>query len=136
MINIDKEQLKEIGHLKTEIETIKMQIEDLENIVVSDKVKGSSSYYPYVARSFTIEGTDTNRIERLQRRLQRKIDDLMDIVEETNKFIDSIEDSLTRQIISLRYINGLPWNQVANSLGQGYTEDGVRMMCNRFLDKI
>lgn len=136
MINIDKEQLKEIGHLKTEIETIKMQIEDLENIVVSDKVKGSSSYYPYVARSFTIEGTDTNRIERLQRRLQRKIDDLMDVVEETNKFIDGIEDSLTRQIISLKYINGLQWGQVAAEIGGNNSAESVRKISERFLEKL
>lgn len=133
---MDKEQLKQIAYLKTEIETIKKQIDELENITLSDKVKGSSSHYPYVERSFTIEGIDTGRVGKLQRKLQRKIDDLMDTVEETNLYIDNIKDSLIRQIISLRYISGLPWSQVANSLGQGYTEDSVRMICNRFLDKM
>ena len=52
-----------------------------------------------------------------------------------NRFIQSIDDSQMRQIMTLRYINGLSWRQVAMSIGGGNTEDGVRMMHNRFLDE-
>lgn len=137
---MDKEQLKQLKYLKTEIEVIKKQIEELDYATVTDSVKGSSAYFPYVARNFKIEGLDEEgynyKFKRLRNKLNRKIDELMDLVEETNEFIDSIEDSLTRQIITLRYVNGLPWNQVAESLGQGYTEDSVRMISNRFLEKM
>lgn len=52
-----------------------------------------------------------------------------------NRYIESIDDSQMRMIISLRYVNGLNWTGVAMSIGGGNTPDGVRMMHNRFLGK-
>lgn len=52
-----------------------------------------------------------------------------------NRFIDGIEDSQMRMILALRYVNGLPWQQVAASIGGGNTANGIRMMVDRFLSK-
>ena len=52
-----------------------------------------------------------------------------------NRYIDSIEDSHIRMIMSLRYINGLSWRQVAFSIGGGNTEDSVRKIHDRYLQK-
>ena len=52
-----------------------------------------------------------------------------------NRYISTIEDAQMRQILSLRYIDGLSWTRVAFSLGGGNTADGVRMAHNRFLEK-
>lgn len=49
------------------------------------------------------------------------------------RYIADIPDSLTRQIFTLRFINGLTWYQVAMHIGGGNTEDSVRMACNRYL---
>lgn len=38
-----------------------------------------------------------------------------------------------RQIIALRYIDGLPWQQVANNIGGGISVSGVRMILDRYL---
>ncbi|MDS1004950.1 RNA polymerase subunit sigma-24 [Clostridium sporogenes] len=134
---MDKEQLKQLRYLKTEIEAIKKQIDNLECTMAIDKVKGSSSHFPYVKRSFTIEGVDyeeyNRKTIRLRKKLSRRISELMDLVEETNEFIEDIEDSLTRQIISLRYINGLTWEEVAANVGGGTTAESVRKVAERFL---
>ncbi|APH24760.1 RNA polymerase subunit sigma-24 [Clostridium botulinum] len=134
---MDKEQLKQLRYLKTEIEAIKKQIDNLEYTMAIDKVKGSSSHFPYVQRSFTIEGVDyeeyNRKTIRLRKKLSRRISELMDLVEETNEFIEGIEDSLTRQIISLRYINGLTWEEVAANVGGGTTTESVRKVAERFL---
>ncbi|MFU0784286.1 RNA polymerase subunit sigma-24 [Clostridium sp.] len=134
---MDKQQLKQLKYLKSEIEAIKKEIESLDYVTVTDKVKGSSSHYPYVARNFTIEGIDyegyENKVKRLQGKLQRRIDELIDMVEETNDYISNIDDSLVRQIISLRYVNGLTWAQVAASIGGNNTADSVRKVAERFL---
>lgn len=51
------------------------------------------------------------------------------------RYISSIPDSLTRQIFALRFINGLSWYQVAMHIGGGNTEDSVKKVCYRYLNK-
>lgn len=135
---MDKEQLSQLKYLKSEIELLKNQIANLDYTITTDSVKGSDPYFPYNERPFTITGISKNyyrKIKRLQRKLNRRIEELMDLVEETNEFIESIDDSLIRQIIALRYINGLSWGQVAASIGGGNTADSVRKVAERFLMK-
>lgn len=50
------------------------------------------------------------------------------------RYIAGISDSLTRQIFTLRFINGLSWVQVAHGVGGGNTEAGVKMICYRYID--
>ena len=52
-----------------------------------------------------------------------------------NRYIANVPDSLTRQIMALRFVNGMSWNQVAMRVGGGNTADGVRMLVNRYLKK-
>lgn len=49
------------------------------------------------------------------------------------RYIASVPDSLTRQIMVLRFINGLSWWQVAYSIGGNNTGDSVRMNVKRYL---
>lgn len=51
-----------------------------------------------------------------------------------NRYIESVEDSQMRMILSLRYVNGLTWEQIAFSIG-GSTADSIRMSHDRFLRK-
>jgi len=68
--------------------------------------------------------------------LRDRMDDRrMDCLEELARlydFIDSIPDSLTRQIFSLRYIDGLSWQQVAFRIGES-DEQFPRRIHNRCL---
>lgn len=134
---MDKEKLKQLRYIRSEIEAIKKQMSDLDYTVVTDKVRGSSSHFPYVQRSFTVEGIDyeeyNRKVKRLQGKLNKRIDELMNLAEETNEFIKEIDDSLVRQIISLRYVSGLTWEQVAENIGGNNTADSVRKVAERFL---
>ena len=49
------------------------------------------------------------------------------------RYINSIEDSLMRQILTLRYVDNLSWNRVAQAIGGNNTADSIRMLHNRFL---
>lgn len=132
-----KEKLKQLRYLKSEIEMLKKQIESIEPDTVVDSVRGSSRYFPYIERNFKIEGIDyddyNRKARRLERQLKRRLEELMDLVEETNSFIENIDDSLIRQIIALRYINGLTWDQVAVHIGGNNTAESVRKAAERFL---
>lgn len=50
-----------------------------------------------------------------------------------NQYIAAIEDSYIRQIIALRFVDGLTWFQVAQHIGGNNTADGVRKALERFL---
>ena len=50
-------------------------------------------------------------------------------------YVFQIDDSMIRQIILLRFIQGLTWIQVAREIGGGNSADSVRMMVKRYLAK-
>jgi len=50
------------------------------------------------------------------------------------RYINSIEDSQIRQILSLRYINGLSWQRIAFTIGES-DESYPRRKHNAFLGK-
>ena len=52
-----------------------------------------------------------------------------------NRYIASVDDSLTRMILTLRFINRLSWKQVAYSVGGNNTENGVKQIITRHLRK-
>lgn len=49
------------------------------------------------------------------------------------QFILSIPDSLTRQIFTMRYMQGMTWGQTARNLSGRHSADAVRMAAKRFL---
>lgn len=51
------------------------------------------------------------------------------------RYIADIDDSLLRQIFTYRFVNGLPWLQVAACIGGNNTADSVRVVCNRYIEK-
>ena len=116
------------------------EIRTLGYDTVSDTVRGSDQEWPYTEHVITITGIDVEghgvKAKRLQRRLERRKEDLQDKRLEIDELIGEIDDSLTRQIITLRYVNGLTWGQVAAHIGGGNTADGVRKRCHRYLDNM
>ena len=51
------------------------------------------------------------------------------------RYISGMDDSLLRQIFTYRFVNGLPWRQVAACVGGGNTEDGCRKAVQRYLER-
>ena len=49
------------------------------------------------------------------------------------RYINTIPDSLTRNVFRQRFVNGLSWMQVATRVGHGYTPDAARMLCKRYV---
>ena len=52
-----------------------------------------------------------------------------------SRYIATVDDSLMRQILTLRFVEGMSWRKVARSIGGGNTEDSVKQACSRFLRK-
>ena len=52
------------------------------------------------------------------------------------EYIYNIPNSLTRQVVYYRCVSLFSWKRVAYEVGGNNTPDGVRMLYNRFMDKI
>ncbi len=135
-----KTDLKQYQHIKGEIEDIKRQIKNVrcyesENYV-TDSVVGSYDVFPYTEHKITIKGYDTGydvQIKKLQIELNKRLNELFYTERRINKFIAEIDDSEIRRIITLRYVEGLTWQEVANKVGvcgDGSTE---RKKIDRYL---
>lgn len=139
-----KQKLTQYVDLKKEIDelhTRKVKTESdiariKEECEVIDTVTGGLGG----TQHFKIEGFPTplyERKEELLFKLVIKLDQAerkrLNALCEIEDFIENIEDSHIRRIISLRFIDGLSWSEVASHMGSGYTEDSVRMSMNRYL---
>ncbi len=115
-----KKELKQIKHLKSEIEMLKKEIENMDYVVTTDTVKGSTPQFPYIEHTIKITGIDYNgydkKVKRLRRQLQNRLNELMDKVAEANEYIAAIEDAEIRMILQCRYINGLTWDEIEKEL--------------------
>ena len=132
-----RQKLKQIRYLMGEIRLIQEQIAAVEGEIVTDKVTGSDPDHPWTERHYIIKGLPGERNEKLLRlkdRLERRKSDLQDLRAEIFEWVEGIEDSLLRQVIILRHVNGLGWRQVAREIGGGNTADSVRKMHDRHFE--
>ncbi len=121
-----KEKLNEIIKIKREVEQLRQKLQELNygdyETVVTDKVKGSMSHHPYSARSFTLTGMEQMSEECIQQRdaIGKKISDKYEVlyskVNDAIDYIQNIEDSEIRQILTYRYIDGLTWEQTGDTM--------------------
>ena len=87
------------------------------------------------------------RITELRNIIERKKDRLLDcemtiqakqtrcLAERSKleRYIADLPNGLLRLIFTLRFIDGLTWGQVSESIGVRTTEEGVKKMCYRYL---
>ena len=125
-----KKELSQLYWINREIDENKARLAELEAAATNTAVKISG--LPHVSgvsdkTAIAAEIADVREIIKSKTAIS--------VVEynRINRYIASVDDSLMRQILSLRYIDGLSWNKVAMNIGGGNTEDSVRKAHNRFL---
>lgn len=91
------------------------------------------------------------RLRKLERSLEVDIDDptLYDIRkriaerirrctvewERIERYVDTVDDSYIRIIMTLRFVDGLSWRAVAAKVGGGNTDDSVKKAVYRYLSE-
>lgn len=67
--------------------------------------------------------------------LKQKISEYKERLYKYRQFFASIEDDLTLQIFELRFKYSFRWEQVAAHIGGNNTENTVKKVCYRYLEK-
>ena len=134
----DSELQEEVKHVRERIDKTEKQITKLEaegNVV--DSVSGGNGG----TQHFKIEGFPYPEYSRKKTLLYARKATLasleMELMETLNKveeFIASVDDSRMRRIITLRFIDNLSWNKVADRIGGNNTEDSVKKAFYRFME--
>ena len=141
-----KNALSQYNDLVREIEEVEQRIckteRDLQRIIdegeVTDMVRGGEGGIQH----FTITGFPNRDYVKMTTLLNTRKSILHALKSETEQsindvleFISGIEDSHIRRIVTMRFIDGMKWRQIAKNIGGGNTEDSVRKTVERFLEK-
>lgn len=136
-------EIKELRRL------VRMTEERLEKIekegAVSDVVSGGMGGIQH----FTVEGfpiPEHAKVKQLlisrRQRLRMKEEELLELTNRIEEYIESIKKSEIRIMFRMYYIEGLTWNQVAHQMNEMfsrtkriYTENSCRMKRNRFFEE-
>ncbi len=127
-----RQQIEQYASLKREIDMIADQIARAENAggYATDVVQGSTESVPFAVRNIVIKGYTTTYIPRLLRRrvqLVRKCG-------EVEQFVENIEDSNMRQLLTWRYIENKSLSETARRVG--YSESQTKRRIKNFFEKM
>lgn len=153
MIPLEKSVLIQYCDMQAEIKElrrlIKMTEERLEKIekegAVSDVVSGGMGGIQH----FKVTGfpaPEHAKVKQLlisrRQRLRMKEEELLELTNRIEEYIESIKKSEIRIMFRMYYIEGLTWNQVAHQMNEMfsrtkriYTENSCRMKRNRFFEE-
>lgn len=143
---ISKEILIQYSDLQEEVKEVRERIDKTEKQIAKIEDEGNvidsvSGGYGGI-QHFKIEGFPNKEYSRKKALLYaRKATlaslemELMETLNQVEEFIKSVDDSRMRRIITLRFIDNLSWNKVADRIGGNNTEDSVRKAFTRFMEK-
>lgn len=149
---VSKEVLVQYSDLQQEIKYLRKKIDSLQNEQAKmeknkkhSTVKASMKEFPYTVHNVKTDGyveltTMSERhlssiINNEIKKLELRYEKLLQVTNDTMDFIESVNDSHMRMIITYRIIENYSWNQVADAMGGGNTEDSVKKAFYRFMDE-
>lgn len=148
---MDKEALKTIlvqyTDLQQEVKDLQDRIERKQRLIrqmeqqgytVKDTVRGSrpdGTIGPIAVEGFPYPDYSWQKslLQQSMTRMQVKQDELLELTNEVERFIDDIPTSKTRRIFRYRYLDNMTWVQTAMRIGRGMTDEGCRSIHDRYL---
>lgn len=103
------------------------ELEEQKRRGVSDTVSGSSPEYPYNQHPITIKGEPPDFHVRLDRLKKQKA--------EIEAFVAGLPNSRQRRIVTYRALRGYSWASVAAKMGHKCSEDAVKHIYYRAVEK-
>lgn len=124
-------ELSQLSNLRKEIKLLEYRLKRLEDM--STNITPQITGMPRASQVSDKVGEYATEIALLKDLIKKNKDEVWKECLRLENYISSIDDSLTRQIFILRFVNGLTWAQVAHRIG-GNTVSSVKMICYRYLE--
>ena len=129
---LTKKELSQLYWLNREIEEEKRKLSELEAAAAGCTAKITG--LPHVSGAHDKIGDLGILIAEQRDLIDLKVRQSVIEYNRLNRYIASVDDAQMRMILSLRYVNGLSWQQVAFSMGET-DEQYPRRKHNAFLRK-
>jgi hypothetical protein len=146
-----KKELSQLSDLQHEVQLLDEQLSSLyadrqkiNSNVKTDSVKGSMPEFPYVLHNITVKGLSDDElgqkfgiksdIEAVKAQLHDRRVACVKEYKRLNEFIAGVEDSEMRQILTLKYVYGKSFQQIAFAIGKS-DEQIPRKKHDKFLEK-
>jgi DNA-directed RNA polymerase specialized sigma24 family protein len=129
---LTKKQIEQYTKLKQEISMLEDQISGAKNAgeYVTDVVRGSTKEIPYAMHNIVIKGYTSSHVPRLIKRKAAREKECREI----ERFVESIEDSVLRQLFTWRYIEGRTTTEAAQLVG--YSKRQAIRLVNAHFEKM
>ena len=124
-------ELSQCYDLKNEIEQLELKIKKLEDEATDTSAKITGMPHSADIRDKigeTVANLDAYKTKLIDRHKRYSIELIR-----LNDYISACPDSLTRQILTYRFVNGLSWNQVAAHIGHTVTVWSVKDTAYRYI---
>lgn len=128
-----KHELEQVYYINRELKMWERELERLRCRSLSPQggnggVHGSGVSDPVAALA--------ERRIALEAKIAAKQQELQEARDRAVLFIETIPDSLTRQVVYYRCVSLMSWRRVAYEVGGGNTAEGVRKIYIRFLKRL
>lgn len=124
-----RDRYKEVEIEQQKLDNFKFEPESYQE----DVVTGSDSEFPYGKHHFKIRGYGSVEYPKRKQALREKISRIKDEIAEVERFIESVEDVETRNILTMYYELGMTHEQIADEYG--YERSTVTKKINDFWAK-
>ena len=134
-------RLEQYTARKREIAYLRRRVAELEEQAkgcVCDTVKASFKSFPYTEHVVTVRGYSKRRARHLSKAIctlaEREADQAKELAA-IEKWISTVEDSKTRLLIQMYYLEDKTWQQAAEKAYGGLYGDAARMRVKRYCEK-
>lgn len=128
-----KKELSQVYYLDKEIKRDKERLKELQ--AKAYKITQDMGGMPSSRKKSDKVGQYAVEIAEQKSLIQEKIRKCIYLQNRILRYINSIDDSLIRQILTERYIELKSWRQIAFIVGGGNTEESVRKIHDRFIKR-
>ncbi len=113
---MDREQLERYQSQKEEIRELRYKLEHLGE---GDSLVGNSTIFDYTTgfpRPQAVVGYDYNREDYLREKYRSRMKKLQADCEETEQWVEAIQDSQTRRIFRMYYLDGMTQKAIGKKM--------------------
>jgi DNA-directed RNA polymerase specialized sigma subunit len=123
---LNENDLSQYKAIKNEIADLEKRIKETKEaeVVLFGAAKGSSKYFPYTPQTFLVSGIDPadaaqrqKKISELLRQREVQRNELVKKQIEIERYIAEINDSTTRTIFLMYFLDGITQKQIADKTG-------------------